>query len=78
MSDKSDSVTILAELRTDVRHILAHIEKQNGRVSRLEVELHDMEIEQTKIKTQWTTFVVALSTMASTTIATAFNWFWKE
>ena len=53
MSDKSDSVTILAELRTDVKHILAHMEKQNGRVSRLEVELHDMEIEQTKIKTKY-------------------------
>ncbi len=78
MSGNVDTAKILAELSTDVKHILKHIEKQNGRVSKIELEVHKMEIEQTKIKTQWTSFVVAISTIASTTFATAFNWFWKE
>ena len=41
----------LAEVKTDVKHVLLHLERQNGRIGRLEEDVDNNKNEVTKAKT---------------------------
>tara|TARA_R100001443_G_scaffold482_3_gene1911 strand:+ start:2168 stop:2398 length:231 start_codon:yes stop_codon:yes gene_type:complete len=41
----------LAEVKTDVKHVLLHLERQNGRIGRLEEDVDKNKNEVTKAKT---------------------------
>ena len=55
----------LAEVKTDVKHVLLHLERQNGRIGRLEEDVDKNKSEVTKAKTIASVFAGTISMIVS-------------
>jgi hypothetical protein len=65
MDDLSSIRENLAEVKTDVKHVLLHLERQNGRIGRLEEDVDKNKNEVTKAKTVASVFAGTISMIVS-------------
>lgn len=70
MDDLSNIRENLAEVKTDVKHVLLHLERQNGRIGRLEEDVDQNKNEVIKAKTVASVFAGTISMIVSLFINT--------
>ena len=70
MDDLSNIRENLAEVKTDVKHVLLHLERQNGRIGRLEEDVDKNKNEVIKAKTVASVFAGTISMIVSLFINT--------
>ena len=70
MDDLSSIRENLAEVKTDVKHVLLHLERQNGRIGRLEEDVDQNKNEVIKAKTVASVFAGTISMIVSLFINT--------